>query len=49
MTQLFTFNSLPLFAFSRVGYDLVTELLPFDARACLPLKQQENAKWCYFK
>jgi len=38
MTQLFTFNSLPLFAFSLMGYDLVTELLPFDARSCLPSK-----------
>ena len=42
MTQLFTFNSLPLFAFSSMGYDLVTELLPFDARFRLPQNSKEK-------
>ena len=37
MKQLFSFNSSPLFAFSLMGYDLVTALLPFDARFRLPL------------
>ena len=38
MIQLFTFNSYPLFALSLMGYDLVTELLPFDDRFRLPSK-----------
>mgnify|MGYP004460544687 CR=1 FL=1 len=38
MKQLFSFNSLPLFAFPLMGYDLVTELMPFDARFRLPSK-----------
>ncbi|MGP1515853.1 MAG: hypothetical protein ACTTJH_07865 [Bacteroidales bacterium] len=40
MTQLFTFNSQPLFAFFLMGYDLVTELLPFYARFRLLLLWQ---------